>query len=338
VTLTATTLGGWAVAISQALKEAEIDPLPLFEQCGIEMPSAQDPQNRIETVKLAKLMRLACEYSGDPAFGLSVGRYMRPASWHALGFSVLASQNLQMGFDRLQRFFRIFTTCAYSQLSQDGDSLVFEGMVYPEYREIIEPAEYDAFLAAVVLTCRHLYVGDLQLQCIEIPRPQPENLAPYQRMFKCPLVFGSERLALKLPLTVAQEALATYNAELVHHNDKICEDYIARLDRDDVVTQVRHQIISCLHEGEPQVDPIANKLFLSPRTLQRKLADQGTSFKTLTDQVRHELALQYLAQPHLPVGEVSYRLGFSHISNFSRAFKRWQGVSPVEYRTRLAAE
>jgi len=92
-----------------------------------------------------------------------------------------------------------------------------------------------------------------------------------------------------------------------------------------------------LPSGTPKDDEIAKALLLSARTFQRKLAEQGTNFTELLGQVRRELAEHYIADPDIPVTEISYLLGFSDVSSFSRAFKRWTGTPPAAFRDRVAA-
>ncbi len=330
--LSATTLGGWAAAIAMALEYFGADPGPIFTKGGISLEDARDPSMRFPTVKMAKLMRIASDHVANPSFGLHVGRFMRPTSWHALGFSIWASQNLRQGFERLVRYKRVFTTCGDMAIEVGNETFRFYATPYPEYENIIQPEEYDAFLASVVLTCKHLAPSDFKLLKVEFPHPEPSDLSGFKRMFKCPLAFNCDKAVLHLSIDLVDTPLVTANPELAQSNDQICEEYLARLDRDDVVTQVRYHLLENLHHGEPQMEQIAQALHLSVRSLQRKLTEKGTSFKGLLDTIRHELAVQYLKQPHLSVSEISYRLGFSHISNFSRAFKRWTGTGPTEFR------
>ena len=109
-------------------------------------------------------------------------------------------------------------------------------------------------------------------------------------------------------------------------------DYLARFDRDSLTMQVRSRIIERLHDGTPNQETIAQSLNVSLRSLQRKLNDEDTNFKTLLESTRRELALHYIRETHRSLGEITYLLGFSEPSNFTRAFKRWTGVSPIVYR------
>jgi len=103
-------------------------------------------------------------------------------------------------------------------------------------------------------------------------------------------------------------------------------------DASDIANKVRQIVAGFLVHGEPDKQMIADELHMSARTLQRRLEEQDTSVKDIIDETRHQLALEYLAQDHLSIKEVAFSLGFNDASNFSRAFKRWEGKTPKGFR------
>ncbi len=330
---TATTVCGWVIAISRALEEYGVDSTPLFQQAGLDQEKLQDPNTRFEVTKTSRLFQLAAEASNDPLFGLNVGRMMRPTSWHALGFSIWAGNNIEEGLLRVEKYFKVFTNCAYARCTRYEDKIRLWGKTYPAYTPILGDQQYEAFLATVVLTCRHIYPGRFKPMGIGLPRKEPlEDMGAFERMFKCPIELNQETIWLDIDLQTALEPLPTANPELAQKNDQICAEYIARFDRSDIVNRVYYRLLEVLPEGEPDMESVARSLNLSTRTLQRKLKEQGSSYKQLVDDVRKELALLYIRQSHIPIAEISYRLGFSHVSNFSRAFKRWTQMAPAECR------
>ncbi|MBB1487556.1 AraC family transcriptional regulator [Oceanospirillum sediminis] len=333
---TATTLCGWVIAISRALEEYDVKSEPLFEQAGIDLETARDPNSRFEVTRTSRLFQLAQEASGDPAFGLMVGRMMRPTSWHALGFSIWAGNNIREGLYRVVKYSKVFTNCAYGGCEEFEDRIRIWGKAYPTYEPILSDAQYEAFIATVVLTCRHIFPGRFRPLRIGLPRKMPlMDMGSFDRMFKCPIEFDQDTVWLEIDSQIADTPLPTANSELAQKNDQICAEYIARFDRTDIVNQVYYRLLEVLPEGEPDMETMAQTMNLSTRTLQRKLKERGSSYKQLLDNVRKELALLYIRQSHVPIAEISYRLGFSHVSNFSRAFKRWTGKAPAECRNQL---
>ncbi|MEH6579930.1 MAG: AraC family transcriptional regulator [Amphritea sp.] len=329
----ATSLGGWVLAIVRALESYDIEPAPICARIGIDLEEAKDPNARFEVTKTTRLFELASKASDDPLFGLTVGRFMRPTSWHALGFSIWASEDLSEGLERLVRYFKIYTNSAYAGIVVTDDRLHLWTRAYPDYAKVLNDQQYEAYMSTVVLTCRHLCPEFVQPLRVGLPRKHPlEDMSGFERMFKCPIELGQDCAWMDIDLDTAKQRLPTANPELALANDKICAEYIARFDRTDLMSQVYSRLIEELPKGEPEMERIAQSLNLSMRSLQRKLKEQGSSYKLLVDDVRKQLALQYIKQSHITIGEISYRLGFTHASNFYRAFKRWTGKTPAQWR------
>ena len=117
--------------------------------------------------------------------------------------------------------------------------------------------------------------------------------------------------------------------------DRHAEELLAKFPpQHSLVDQVRSIITTELRGGDPSLEHVADKLSLTPRTLQRKLQDLGISHNALLDQMRRQLAMRYLREREMAICEVAYLLGFSESSSFHRAFKRWTGVTPKEFRNR----
>ena len=116
-------------------------------------------------------------------------------------------------------------------------------------------------------------------------------------------------------------------------NNKIVADYLSRYHRSNLSLQVRHKIIEQLASGKVSQESVAEALVTSLRNLQRNLKKEGVSYKELLEDVRRELAAHYMEQSEMSINEITFLLGFSEPANFSRAFKRWTGVCPSEFRT-----
>ena len=127
------------------------------------------------------------------------------------------------------------------------------------------------------------------------------------------------------------KALANYKTNSPPDNP-LLNDFLKNLIGDDLVTRASMAIAHELPSGQPRDESIASALFMSPRTLRRKLAARGTSFSMLVDRVRYELAKQYINEPIRSLTEISFLLGFSELSAFSRSFKRWTGKTPSAFR------
>jgi AraC-like DNA-binding protein len=180
--------------------------------------------------------------------------------------------------------------------------------------------------------CR-ITAGDLiNPSQVTLKRPKPDCTEKVAAFFRCPVKYDASNYSLCFSKQLVDAPLSNANPELARINDQAVIDYLARFDRDSVTMQVRSRIIERLHDGTPNQETIAESLHFSLRSLQRKLNREETNFKTLLETTRQELALHYIRETHRTLGEITYLLGFSEPSNFTRAFKRWTGRTPAEYR------
>jgi AraC-like DNA-binding protein len=134
-----------------------------------------------------------------------------------------------------------------------------------------------------------------------------------------------------------EAALPTANSELARACDRIIHEYLARLESGTTSQLIRNRLLNTLSKCEISEEVIAHSLHMSLRTLQRTLKEDGLTFKGLVDDLRHELAIQYIRDSRLAIGESAYLLGFSGPSNFTRAFRRWTGMSPNFFRVAAKA-
>ena len=160
----------------------------------------------------------------------------------------------------------------------------------------------------------------------------------YREYFDAPVVFDPEAPYSSLLFT--RESLAIplpgRNIEILDATDRILEDYIAALNPDEVSSQVRKLLLTMLPTGQASQESIAKKLHMSRSTLQRRLSDENTNYRELLEGTRKTLAMQYVRAGEHPLSYIAFLLGFSDQSNFSRAFRRWTGLSPKAYRERGA--
>ncbi len=331
-------IGGWAVAISRAIDDYQIDSESLFRSCGLNLSRALDTNSRFPVTRISRVLRLAVETTGDENFGLTVARFVRPTSWHALGISIWASDCMKQSFERLIRYRRMFHTAWDIELQEEPERCIVT-MGFPDaYEPLFCDTDMDAIAATTVLTCRHLSDGAFEPLAVRLRRPRPASPEGFDRLFRVPVEFGAEANQLILDRAALEAPLLTANAELAMLNDRLIQEYLARLDRHDIINRVYLKLLETLGQEIPDQEQLAAALHLSQRSLQRKLQQAGTSYQEILDQLRQELACQYLQQSHLSVNEISYRLGFTRIGSFTRAFRRWKDTTPSQYRAGAVLE
>ena len=327
-----TTLGSVAGLIATTLRACGCDPEPLFVGAGLDSDRITDPNARFPMPRMQKLWKLAVEATGDPCLGLAAARQFQPAMLHGLGLAWLVSDTLLDAFGRLVRYARLINSALDFRLQEQPDS-VYLVTVLPE---ILPPdfeyAAIDLGMAVFLRMCQITAGQPIMPRHVRLQRPPPTCLAQFEDMFGVSIEFGAPVNRLCFDRDLLTRHLASANPELARINDQVVMDYLARFDRDSIAMQVRSKIIHQLPDGIPKQETIADTLHVSLRSLQRKLKEEDTSFKNLLEETRRQLALQYLRDSRRSIGEITYLLGFTEPSNFTRAFKRWTGKSPVQYR------
>lgn len=327
-----TTLASWAAAIAGALRARGCDPAPLFAQAGLDYAATAMAGMRFPVRGMTRLWQLAVATTADPAFALDVPRYVRPATLHALGQSLRASLSLEDALLRMARYSRLVTDGAELALETDGTTIA---AVYlpPRHDVPLADAAYEAFMATAVQLGRALAGANDGLLACEFRHAAPADQRPYERFFGCPVRFGERRNRLVFDPAKLQAPLSGGDPQRVRSLDAAAAAYLARFDAAPVSQRVRELVIRRLPAGEPTRADIAAALRLTPRTLLRRLAAEGASYKDLLNDARRELALSYLRQGR-SAAEITYLLGFADPSNFTRAFKRWIGAAPTTWRER----
>jgi len=324
-------MGSVAALIAQTLRSYDCDPRPLFDKAGLDISLLSNPDTRYPGNRVQQLWHLAVASSGDDCFGFVAGKQVQPVVLHGLGFSWLASDTLRDALTRLVRYSRLISTAANMQLQDTGTCLDLV-ILPPTGAQNISYASQDAGMTGFLRMCRLTAGEDVDPSLVSLKRPRPECDAQLQAYFRAPIAYDADANTLSFAQTLVDTVLTNANAELARINDQVVVDYLARFDHDSLTMQVRSKIIERLHDGTPNQETIAQSLNVSLRSLQRKLNNEDTNYKTLLESTRRELALHYIRETHRSLGEITYLLGFSEPSNFTRAFKRWTGVSPVSYR------
>ena len=325
-----TAIGSYGMAISRALQASGIDSARVFRAVGLPVSMTNDPLTRLPTAKLTQLYRACVEVTNNPYFGLIVARHMHISNMHALGYALAASATLMDYCRRLERFFRLVSQAARISIAENGNE-VHLGFDY--LTEISSETE-DAFFAFTVSSMRLLYRRKFRPLRVELHRPMPrEGAAPYEDLFRAPVQFSCTNGLIVFDRNDLLQELDGSCPELAQVNDIIAINYLAKLDKSDVITGVTQKIIEMLPVGDCNRDKVANALCMSPTTLQLKLSQRGTNFQQLLDDTRKDLAISYIRQGSRSVTEITFLLGFTDTSNFTRAFKRWTGMSPTEFKS-----
>ena len=325
-----TTIAGYTEAIARALGAAGVEPAAVLSAAQVDPVRSNDPLLRITDSDINAIYERAVAATGDEYFGLRVAAYIMPGMLHALGYALLASDTLEDFCQRVVRYWALVAQSADLSVSDDGGVLRLRCMVR---KPGLCFETQDTFVALVVRLMRMVSGEAFRPLRVELLRPLPAmGDRAFREVLGCPVAFGRDASNLYFDLAQMRQPLPGASRELARHNDEIVMRYLEKLDSDDIVNRVRVQIARGLSGGNFNRADIASSLHMSATTLQGKLARAGVSFQHLLDQTRHELALGYIEQSRLSITEIAFMLGFSDLSNFIRAFRRWTGKSPTAFR------
>ena len=321
-------LGTHVRAISQALDAAGCDVPALLRRAGFRAEDLNGSEARCPLAAMGRLWRIALEATRDPAFGVKLAKYYTHTSFHALGFGLTASSTLKEAFERLQRFSNVVSDAVvYRFVRQDEE---YHLHIEPT---VLVPAEcIDALVGTYLRMCRSLVGRHYSPLMIELQRARPEGVEYFQQQWRAPLTFNAALNRLSFDRASIEQHLMSGNPEVARHSDMICAQYLARIERLNTEARVRRILARRLPDSEPSQNEVAAMLNMTTRTLQRKLVQSGTTFKRILDDTRYSLALVYLGNPEIGISEIAALLGFSCISSFTRACRRWTGVSPHAWR------
>jgi AraC-like DNA-binding protein len=330
-----TLLASAARILWRLLERHGVPPEHVFRDVGLDPEAIRDSRARYADTKTRAAWRLAAQLIDNPCFGLLAAEVWRPTDFHALGYAFLASRTLQTAIERIVRYNTVVDSVVRFEMTLDADHLRLTYQITdPEITEV--SALQDGRLAVVFGLCREAHGPSFSPAEISLTHAAPSCRGDYYGLFRCPVQFDAPQPEFVLTRAQAETPLPAASRELAVANDAILADYLRTLDRGDVVSRVKTAIIEQLPSGTPSAETVAKDLYLSARTLNRRLAEAGTSFSATLETVRRELAEQYIADPTRSLSEISFLLGFSEQSAFSRAFRRWTGQPPSAARDTAA--
>ena len=315
------------------LESIDINPEPLYKKAGIKPELLLNPNARISVSSVDALWEQAADVIEDPCFAIDMAEFWHPSHMGALGYAWLASSTLRRAFKRAVRYIHVVTedlnlnvadTPAGLKISVDLEDSIFT-----------LPQHHDLVLAILMHMCRFNYGEELIATQVCLAHPEPEGSKKMTDYFRSEVQFDAEQTCLIIARADADQVLTSGNKQLALMHDEILMKYLYEIKKGDIVQQVQSIILDNLPDGQVTDRLVASELNLSERSMQRRLKEHKTTFRYLLDGVREVVAKQYIENPVNRMSDIAFLLGYSEQSAFSRAFKKWTGKSPVEYRNSL---
>jgi len=305
----------------------------LAESVGLSSSQLDDPEATVPIPQYYALWEAAAALTGKAHLGIRfvAGRANDSRTeLSGVQFLLLSSPTFEVALERLAR---------YQPLWNPGESYEIamkEGVGRMRFRPWGPPREahrhiVEKTLAALVLYSHALAPGGLETTAVRIAYPRPGGADPTEpeRLLGVPTTYGATHNEVEFPAHVLGKSLRSANEFLFRYFDRQLGERMDRASR--LRDRVKSSIATKLHEGSPSAAGIAKSMGCSARTLQRKLLSEGTSLRELLEEVRQNRAMALLGTK-ISLTEVAFLLGYGEMTNFSRAFRRWTGCNPTEWR------
>ena len=310
-----------------------LEPQQLLASEQLNQEDLQKPGARFAAHSYEPLLERLSDHTGNPLIALRLGEVTQPRMLGSTGFLMSTAETLQGAYQVLIDYLPLLYEGAVLELEQTLEGSWLTLALNDEARK---PTEY--FLACLVNWPRWLTGHQIPAQRLEVTFPAPDNPQAWQRFFAAEIEFDAPRNRVLLASDYLSLACVDSNAEMHQLHREFADSLLSTsVQQSALIAQTRNLIRQQLSEGDGCIrrEQVAAAVNLSLRTLQRKLGQLGTSFQEIYDQSRREHCLQLIQRGQYSFGEIAYRLGFANLSAFQKAFKRWMGMAPSQYRTQL---
>jgi AraC-like DNA-binding protein len=320
-------------AVPRLLQQAGVDPAEVARRAGLDFRLFAQPSAVISFSTLDRFLIECVRATGCPHFGLLVGAEEGFANLGIVGRLVEHSPTVAAALHNLATNFHHYQLGAAVTLEVEGDVAILD---YTIEQKVTAPENIaDGSIAVAAGLLRHICGPTWAPLEVELRRPRPVDTRPYRRILGERLRFGRERNALLFPARwlahplkgAAPDLREFFRDKLAAMGSERSSAFPARL---------RGVIRSGLLSGSCSSEEIARSLAMSRRTLHRRLVEHGVSFEGLVDEVRYDVARQMLEHSSAPMVEISASLNYANASAFTRAFRRWSGRTPSDWRHRSA--
>lgn len=299
---------------------------------GLDATTLADPATETTAAQELALVRNLLRGLPDrPGLGLDAGLRYHLSAYGIWGYAMLSSPSFRAAADVAARFLDLSFAFVRFRMAVEGDAF----LVLMDDEGI--PAESRAFLlerdfAACCNAIRELRPGGLPIRGLQWRDPRPPHAARFRELIGVTPQFGAARNAIRLALADVEAPLPQADPMVARMCLEQCKQLLARRQvRTGLAGRVRDRLLEAAG-GLAGLDTVAADLNMAPRSLRRHLAQEGTSFRALSDEVRQALAEELLTTAHLKLEEVAQRLGYAEPASLIHAFRRWKGMTPDAYR------
>jgi AraC-like DNA-binding protein len=320
--------------IRPLVEELGGDPDALLRRTGL-IEAEQDPDSWISYRAFLRLLEEAARITSCPHFGLQLSRRQDIGILGAVGFVIQQAPDLRTALRQLITHFAHHNQGAMVSLKVEDDIAQW---CFTCKLDGYAPMRQQSDLAAGIGVdlIRLTWNQDWSPNAVYFPHAPPQDIRPYKSRFNCPLFFNWDSMTMAFDAAILDTPIREANPQL----HKVLDEHLRNMQlnfSDDYCSQIRHLINQALTTGDCSIERVAAFLAINKRTLQRQLKAHNTSYKTLLEEVRFDIAQRYLRESSGSLTALADMLCYAELSVFSNAFRQHHGVSPREWKNRQAA-
>ncbi|MEH6471107.1 MAG: AraC family transcriptional regulator ligand-binding domain-containing protein [Halopseudomonas sp.] len=317
--------------VIQVARHSQQDPSVLLAAIGIEPDSIGQAGARIPAASFSTLLKELAQRTENPRLALRIGEATQPRMLGSVGFLMSTATNLGQAYQLLNDYLPLLIEGLHLSLEQDEEQVT----LVLDLADDTDRALVEWFMACLYNWTRWLTGKQVPLTQVDFAFAEPASPQQYEQFFAAEVSFNTDRNRLCFAAKYLDLSCLDANDEMQRLHQTFADQLLSAAGRDGaLVAQIKSLIRNRLSNSGQAISrqQVADSLNLSLRTMQRKLDQQGTHFQALFDQTRKDLAMQLIQRGDRSFGEIAFQLGFSSLSAFQKAFKRWTGMAPGGYR------
>jgi AraC-like DNA-binding protein len=331
-----TVAAGFAKALLDFAVARGAEETPLLARSGISSDDLLDQDKRVPFARYVALMRAAKALTGDPALALEYGAVTDYQRFSIVGLIAHASTTMLEAFVQINRYSSLIVEVEglddgprFALERENGELWMVDRRANPNAFHELTESTWSRFICGT----RRAFPQYAFALAAEVTHPEPPYREVYDRLWQVPITFNAGRNAIQSAPDLGEKPIQSENRYVFGVFTERADVLLEELKNSKTVRgRVESLLLPLLHTGEVGIETIARKMDTSRQTLYRNLKAEGVTFEKVLDELRHRMALHYLAGKRISVTETAYLVGFSDSSTFSRAFKRWTGTRPRSVR------
>ncbi len=316
--------------VPAVLREFGANPNEVLRKAGLPVNLFDDPDELISFRDRAHLFKVCMDSTSCNHFGLLVGQREGLSCLGLVGYLVRHSPDVQTALESLVHYFHLHAQGSLVLFDKEQDQVFLGYSIYSEQLEVAGQIT-DAAIAIICNILQELCGSTWRPTDVLLSHRQPENVRPYRKFFGRVVRFNMPRSGVYFPAHWLHQPVQGADSEL----HRLLEKQVRQLESrysDDFAEQVRLVVRDALLTSHATIERVSGIFSINSRTMHRRLKAQGTSFQSILDECRFQIAKQMLESSDLSHAEIATLLGYSDARGFSRAFRRWSGVNPSSWR------